>query len=80
MQISYLSQSKLSTSYLWRKKRYRFNTLGFDPKLDEVIQKQKNNEREKDKEPKTQREKNLNNLKNLKKRDDVEREQERDYN
>jgi hypothetical protein len=65
---------------IFNNKRYRFNTLGFDPKIDEVINKKKTKEQKAEPKPKTQREKNIKNLQNLKKRDELEKEQERDYN
>ena len=66
---------------IFENKKYRFATLGFDPKLDKkVLEKKHSKKQEKSKKqkPKTKREKNLEALQKMKKRDDLEKEREKD--
>jgi hypothetical protein len=62
---------------VFENKRYRFNTLGFDPKLDLAMKKKREKEAQKQ-EPKTQREKNLKILQDIQKRDEERRKRDKD--
>jgi hypothetical protein len=65
---------------IFEDKKYRFATLGFDPKLDERVLKQKEmGQQEKSKiKVKTDREKNIEALQKLKKRDEKAKERDKD--
>ena len=62
---------------VFENKRYRFNTLGFDPKLDLVMKKEKEKQKE-EPQPKTQREKNLKILQDIQKRNEEQRKRNKD--
>mgnify|MGYP000206355555 CR=1 FL=1 len=62
---------------VFENKRYRFNTLGFDPKLDLDMKKKREKEKQEQK-PLTQREKNIKILQEAHKRDEERRKRDKD--